>query len=268
MKELPLERKIEVIEDALKRYMELKEAPSLLREAMEYSLFPGGKRFRPLLVLASCEAVGGDLEQAIPVACAIELIHNYSLIHDDLPCMDNDDFRRGKPSSHKKFGCSIALLAGDALLTYAFEILGRTLSGDILKRVVFEIAHAAGPSGMVGGQVLDITDGKIEDIHSKKTMALIRASARCGGIVGRGSYNELHILTEYGERLGIAFQMVDDILDFGKEERPTYPAIYGLDKAREEAKRLLDEALLFASMFGERGEDLKELTLMLLRRLE
>lgn len=268
MKDLPLESKIEAIESALKGYMELKEAPYLLKEAMEYSLFPGGKRFRPLLVLSSCEAVGGDLERAIPVACAIELIHNYSLIHDDLPCMDNDDFRRGKPSSHKKFGCSIALLAGDALLTYAFEILGKALSGDCLKRVVSEIAYAAGPSGMVGGQVLDITDGKIEDIHSKKTMALIRASVRCGGIVGGASYNELHVLTEYGERLGIAFQIVDDILDFGKENRLTYPAIYGLDKSREEAKRLIEEAFLFASMFGDRGEDLRELALMVLRRLE
>lgn len=265
---MSLNNKVKLIEDALKKCMELREAPLLLKEAIEYSLFPGGKRFRPLLVLSSCEAVGGNLTQALPIACAIELIHNYSLIHDDLPCMDNDDFRRGKLSSHKKFGCAVALLAGDALLTYAFEVLGKELNGEVLKRVLFEIAYAAGPSGMVGGQLLDITDGKIEEIHSKKTMALIRASVRCGGIVGGASYNELHVLTEYGERLGIAFQIVDDILDFGKEERLTYPGVYGLEKSREEAKRLIEEALLLASMFGEKGEDLKELALMVLRRLE
>lgn len=264
---MALEDKIEIIEMALRDYMKLKEVPSLLLEAMEYSLFPGGKRFRPLLVLSSCEAVGGHLSDALPVACAIELIHNYSLIHDDLPCMDNDDFRRGKPSTHKKFGCALAVLAGDALLTYAFEILSSSLSGNLLKDVIFEIAYAAGPSGMVGGQVLDITEGRIEDIHSKKTMALIRASSRCGGLVGGATFEELDTLTRYGEKLGMAFQIVDDILDFEKEERPTYPAVYGLNKAREEAKRLINEAVFLASTFGEKGEDLKELAIMVSRRL-
>ncbi len=265
---MALDVKVELIESALREYMKIEKVPSLLKEAMDYALFPGGKRFRPLLVLSACEAVRGDLRQALPVACAIELIHNYSLVHDDLPCMDNDDYRRGKPSSHKRFGCAIALLAGDALLTYAFELLGRAFEGDVLRRLLLEIACAAGPSGMVGGQVLDITEGSIEEIHVKKTMALIRASVRCGGIAGRASLNELQVLTEYGERLGLAFQIVDDILDFGKEERLTYPSVYGMERAREDANRLIEEALLFASMFKERGEDLKELALMVLRRIE
>jgi len=265
---LSLGEKLSMVENFLKKNLDNGAVPPLLLEAMRYSVFPGGKRFRPLLVLSACEAVGGDPSGALPIACAIELIHNYSLIHDDLPCMDNDDFRRGKPSSHKKFGCGVALLAGDALLTYAFEILGKWLTGDLLKRVLLEIACASGPAGMVGGQLLDITDGKIEDIHSKKTMVLIRASVRCGAIAGGASENELYLLTGYAERLGIAFQIVDDILDFGKEERLTYPAIYGISHAKADAERLLEEAVSLIEFFGERGKDLKELAFMVKRRIE
>ncbi len=265
---MSLGEKLSMVENFLKKNLDNGAVPPLLLEAMRYSVFPGGKRFRPLLVLSACEAVGGDPSGALPIACAIELIHNYSLIHDDLPCMDNDDFRRGKPSSHKKFGCGVALLAGDALLTYAFEILGKWLTGDLLKRVLLEIACASGPAGMVGGQLLDITDGKIEDIHSKKTMALIRASVRCGAIAGGASENELYLLTGYAERLGIAFQIVDDILDFGKEERLTYPAIYGISQAKADAERLLEEAVSLIEFFGERGKDLKELAFMVKRRIE
>ena len=265
---MSLGEKLSMVENFLKKNLDNGAVPPLLLEAMRYSVFPGGKRFRPLLVLSACEAVGGDPSGALPIACAIELIHNYSLIHDDLPCMDNDDFRRGKPSSHKKFGCGVALLAGDALLTYAFEILGKWLTGDLLKRVLLEIACASGPAGMVGGQLLDITDGKIEDIHSKKTMALIRASVRCGAIAGGASENELYLLTGYAERLGIAFQIVDDILDFGKEERLTYPAIYGISHAKADAERLLEEAVSLIEFFGERGKDLKELAFMVKRRIE
>ncbi len=265
---MSLGEKLSMVENFLKKNLDNGAVPPLLLEAMRYSVFPGGKRFRPLLVLSACEAVGGDPSGALPIACAIELIHNYSLIHDDLPCMDNDDFRRGKPSSHKKFGCGVALLAGDALLTYAFEILGKWLTGDLLKRVLLEIACASGPAGMVGGQLLDITDGKIEDIHSKKTMVLIRASVRCGAIAGGASENELYLLTGYAERLGIAFQIVDDILDFGKEERLTYPAIYGISHAKADAERLLEEAVSLIEFFGERGKDLKELAFMVKRRIE
>ncbi|MCD6362573.1 MAG: polyprenyl synthetase family protein [Synergistetes bacterium] len=257
-----------MINGFLEKLLSDSAVPSLLLEAMRYSVFPGGKRFRPLLTLSACEAVGGDISKALPVGCAIELIHNYSLIHDDLPCMDNDDFRRGKPSAHKRFGCGIALLAGDALLTYAFEVLGKWLSGSTLKRVLIEIASSSGPAGMVGGQLLDITEGKIEDIHAKKTMALIRASVRCGAIVGEASGNELHLLTEYAERLGIAFQIVDDILDFGKEERLTYPAVYGISDSVAEAERLIEEALSLVELFGEGGKDLVELALMVKRRME
>ncbi len=257
-----------MIEGFLRKSFDNDAVPPLLLEAMRYSVFPGGKRFRPLLVLSACEAVGGDISGALPIACAIELIHNYSLIHDDLPCMDNDDFRRGRPSSHKKFGCAVALLAGDALLTYAFEILGKWLTGDLLKRVLLEIAYASGPAGMVGGQLLDITEGKIEDIHFKKTMALIRASVRCGAIAGGASENELYLLTGYAERLGIAFQIVDDILDFGKEERLTYPAVYGVSQAKADAERLLEEAISLIEFFGERSRDLKELAFMVRRRMK
>lgn len=261
-------------------------------KAMRYSLFAGGKRLRPILCLAGCGALGGSEEAALPVACALEMIHTYSLIHDDLPLMDDDDFRRGRPTNHKVFGEAVAVLAGDALLTeaFAFMVSEKTTSRvplEVVVRVVDLIALATGYRGMVGGQAVDIrSQGKKADfatvdfIHRKKTAALITASVLCGGLVGGGDEQQLKALHSYGENIGLAFQISDDILDIegesdrvgkgvGKDEllgKVTFPGVVGLAKSKEVRVRLLDTALESLSSFDDRAEPLREIARYIVER--
>lgn len=236
-----------------------------LAEAMGYLLLAGGKRLRPALALASCRAFGGDDEAALPFASALEMVHTYSLIHDDLPAMDDDDLRRGRPTSHKVFGEALAILAGDALHTLAFEVLLRdTEPAETARRVAVELAHAAGPHGMVGGQVEDVdADGRAPDeesllrIQGGKTAALLRAACRGGAWIGGADRDGVEALGRYGRHLGFAFQMMDDVLDVtgtaetlgktpGKDEaenRMTWVALEGVEAARERARQEVAWAL-------------------------
>jgi geranylgeranyl diphosphate synthase type II len=270
------------VEAALERWLpEQTDRPPQVHEAMRYSVFAGGKRLRPLLVLLACEAVGGNPEDALSVAAALEMIHTYSLIHDDLPAMDDDDYRRGRPTCHKVYGEAVAILAGDALLTQAFQVLadpGTTrIPGARRLQIIFEIAEAAGSRGMVGGQAMDIlAEGHEIDrptllyLHTHKTGALIRASIRAGAIAGGSGGESLQALTRYGERVGLAFQIVDDILDLegvsaemGKtagsdlrKKKATYPAVMGLEESRRQAAHLLQEAREALRPLGEKGATL------------
>jgi geranylgeranyl diphosphate synthase type II len=252
--------------------------PPKVHEAMRYSVFAGGKRLRPLLALLSCEAVGGNLEDAMPAAVALEMVHTYSLIHDDLPAMDDDDYRRGRRTCHRVYGEAMAILAGDALLTHAFQVLAdpapRRVPAARRLQVIAEIAEAAGSRGMVGGQAMDIVaEGHEIDrptlvyLHTHKTGALIRASVRVGAIAGGAVDEQLLALTRYGDRVGLAFQIVDDILDIegaseemGKtagsdlrRKKATYPAVMGLEESRREAALLLQEAKEALRPLGEKG---------------
>ncbi|MEM7144451.1 MAG: polyprenyl synthetase family protein [Verrucomicrobiota bacterium] len=264
-------------------------APGTLHEAMRYSVFAGGKRLRPILCLAAAEACGGDRAAAMPLACAVECIHTYSLIHDDLPCMDDDDFRRGKPSNHKAYGEAVAVLAGDALLTLAFELAA---GAEASKRyataeMVSELALAAGSRRLIAGQVLDIegeggglSRAALKKIHENKTAALIVACARLGGMSAGATAGRLEALGDFAYSLGLAFQVIDDILDVtqtsevlgksaGKDaavDKATYPAIYGLDGARKEAARLTKRADAALRPFGKRGARLGEIAHYLLDR--
>jgi geranylgeranyl diphosphate synthase type II len=258
----------ELVDAALERVLPPDDvAPTTLHRAMRYSVMAGGKRLRPILVIAGAEAVGGAAEPVLPAACAIELIHTYSLIHDDLPAMDDDDYRRGRLTSHKVFGEAMAILAGDALLTLAFRLIaengGRPGDPQRLCQVVADVAAGAGASGMVGGQVVDVeSEGKtisaetLEYIHRHKTAALIRASVRVGALLAGAAAPAVAILTEAAEQLGLAFQIVDDILDvegdsaeLGKtagsdlrKQKATYPALHGLEASRREAQTLVRAA--------------------------
>lgn len=264
-----MKRQAQRIDQALSGCLDGMEIPPRLKEAMLYSLMAGGKRLRPLLVLAAAEAVGGDDEDAMPVACAVEMIHTYSLIHDDLPAMDDDDYRRGQLTNHKVYGEAMAILAGDALLTHAFQwIAGQgprsgRVSADVLLKVCGELARYAGPAGMVGGQVLDLmgeqgvtTLEELERIHTHKTGDLIVFSLRAGGWIGGGNAGQIGALDQFGRKLGLAFQIQDDILDLvgdekklGKKagrdirkEKVTYPSLLGLDRCRELVESLSREA--------------------------
>ncbi len=253
-----------------------------LHEAMRYSLDAGGKRLRPALALASCEAVGGVPEAALSVAVALELIHTYSLIHDDLPCMDDDDLRRGRPTNHRVFGEAMAVLAGDALLTRAFGCLADAdrLPPEIRIALVRDLADAAGPVGMVGGQALDLAaEGESVDadrlrgIHSRKTGALIAAACRMGGRAGGAGPEELDRLEAFGREVGLAFQIADDILDetstqeelgkaAGKDRtrgKATYPALLGLEESRARMEGAIAEAVDRVRPLGERAEALQGL---------
>nr|WP_238650487.1 farnesyl diphosphate synthase [Paenibacillus piscarius] len=242
--------------------------PQALREAMDYSLQAGGKRLRPLLVIAACEALGGSREAALPVAAAIEMVHTYSLIHDDLPAMDNDDFRRGKPTNHKVFGEAAAILAGDALLTHAFYSVVQAsrkhgVAAEQVLSIVEELAEMAGPRGMVGGQVADMEGEQgmtgleqLQYIHLHKTGDLIIFSLLAGGRIAGASAGQLEALRGFGTRIGLAFQIQDDILDLVgdesklgkstgsdiKQQKVTYPYFIGLDASRQEVERLTEEA--------------------------
>lgn len=262
-----LKQKIDYIETLLNKYMPKEEGyQKTIIEAMNYSLKAGGKRLRPILTLESCKIVGGNEEDAIPFAMAIEMIHTYSLIHDDLPALDNDDLRRGKPTNHKVFGEGMATLAGDALLNYAFELM---LSSSIDKedsnkylKAINEVAKHAGIYGMIGGQVVDVeSENKIIDkdkldfIHLNKTAAMIVGCMRAGAIIGGASEEELEKVTKYGRNIGLSFQIVDDILDITGDEdklgkpigsdlenhKSTYPSLLGLEKSREIARQLIGE---------------------------
>tara|TARA_Y100001968_G_scaffold317585_1_gene346799 strand:+ start:1089 stop:1988 length:900 start_codon:yes stop_codon:yes gene_type:complete len=253
------------VEDALDTSLG-PERPEQLREAMRYSLLAGGKRLRPILCLAACELAEGDVEKAMPTAVALEMIHTMSLIHDDLPSMDNDDLRRGSPTNHKIFGEAVAILAGDALLTRAFEMVSIRTKGvpaDRLLRVVGELSLVAGAPGLVGGQVVDLEcEGKevdletLEYIHLHKTGALLKACVKCGALIGGADESLLSALSTYARGIGLAFQIIDDILDVtassevlgktaGKDviaDKTTYPKLLGLEESRKRADELVMEA--------------------------
>jgi geranylgeranyl diphosphate synthase type II len=266
-----------------------KTRPATLHRAMRYAVFAGGKRLRPVLCLAAAEACGGKTSGALPAACAVECIHTYSLIHDDLPCMDDDDFRRGRPTTHKVFGEAVAVLAGDALATIAFEILGRTNetarhgAGEFFR----ELSKAAGSLFLVGGQVADMeaekreaTPAELLFIHRGKTAAMISVSLRLGAMSANATPAQVKALGKFGENLGLAFQIIDDILDItqtseqlgksaGKDAaagKATYPAVFGLEKSRREAANLTKAALMALKPFGKNADFLRAVADELLGR--
>ena len=282
-----------IIERALKAYFPEPEGPAVeVVKAMRYSLFAGGKRLRPILCMAAAEVVGGAETDVLPVACAFELIHTYSLIHDDLPAMDNDDLRRGKPTNHKVFGEAIALLAGDGLLTEAFNLMAKTeikdrVTSHALLMVIGLISRAAGYRGMVGGQTVDIqSEGKevdfsvVEFIHTHKTGSLIEASVTSGALLGGCNEQQLQALTSYGRKIGRAFQISDDVLNIeGDREtmgksvgsdkqrgKITYPAMVGLHKSKEIQSQLVKTAILSLKQFDHRAEPLREIANYIIRR--
>ncbi len=280
------------VDAALARYLPSEsDPPATLHKAMRYSVFAGGKRLRPVFVIAGAEAMGGRMDEVMQTACAVEMIHTYSLIHDDLPAMDNDDFRRGVPTNHKVFGEAIAILAGDALLTLAFRLLADNFAAGsdahALRNILIEVADAAGSAGMVGGQVADIeSEGKrvgaetVDYIHTHKTAALIRASIRAGAMLAEATPSQLVALGLAGGNLGLAFQIMDDILDvtatseeLGKtagkdqaQQKATYPAVHGLEVSRIHAKTLVREAHAALQSFGPRAEPLRALGTFIVER--
>ncbi|MBI5091930.1 MAG: polyprenyl synthetase family protein [Candidatus Hydrogenedentes bacterium] len=271
-------------EQALDAYFAtLHDVPDTLREAMRYSLFAGGKRLRPALALGAAEIVCGKDTAAMPAACAIEMIHTYSLIHDDLPSMDDDALRRGKPTSHVVYGEAIAILAGDALLTMAFDVAARAND----PRVLGEIARAAGAEGMVGGQVIDLQSEdkrlsleQLRHLHACKTGALIRVSVRAGAILGGATESQLDALTHYGQHIGLAFQIADDILDITSTEevlgkpigsdiasqKSTYPALVGMDESRRLANEAVSSALDALKSFGAEADTFRALARYIVER--
>lgn len=288
-----LSRLRDLVEGSLNAYLapEACRAPSPLREAMAYSLTAGGKRVRPVLLLAAGNAVGGSEEELLPFACAVEFVHTYSLIHDDLPAMDDDDFRRGKPTCHKAYGEATAILAGDGLLTEAFRLMAESPLSSAhparAVRAIAELARAVGAEGMVGGQQMDLCASpgisaprEVEEIQLRKTAALIASCARVGGILGGGDSARVAALGDYGTRLGVLFQVTDDILDetgsfeeMGKgtsKDRArgkwTYPVAFGMEAAVARAGELGREALEALAPFGPEGEPLRELVRMVQAR--
>ncbi|NEO17100.1 MULTISPECIES: geranylgeranyl diphosphate synthase CrtE [unclassified Moorena] len=269
-----------LIESALDQALPRME-PDKIYEAMRYSLLAGGKRLRPILCLATCELMGGTVEMAMPTSCALEMIHTMSLIHDDLPAMDNDDYRRGKLTNHKVFGEDIAILAGDGLLAYAFEYAAaqtKNVPAPQVLQVVAWLGRAVGASGLVGGQVLDLeSEGKLDIkeetltfIHTHKTGTLLEACVVCGGILAGATTTNLQKLSKYAQNIGLAFQIVDDILDItatqeelgktaGKDvkaQKATYPSLWGLEASKTKAQELVNEAKAQMESFGEKAQPL------------
>ncbi len=274
-----LRQKKEAVERELERI--LSQEDSLLFRAMRHAVLSGGKRFRPLLALSSGECFGASQEMVLPFACALELIHNYSLVHDDLPSMDNDDSRRGQPSCHIAFGEDVALLTGDSLLTLSFEVMSQaSLGGDLLERkewVINEISHFAGVKGMIGGQLMDVTLSPEEltmetfhDLILKKTGALITVSVKTGAILGGAENSELEAIVQYGRNVGLAFQIRDDILDAADEEekgdvsRPNYVSLFGLETAKNRLNDFIDSALSTLEEASLESEELRYLASLLL----
>jgi len=267
------------VDQALDRATQFDDGcPEHLRESIRYSLLAPGKRLRPMLVLSAAEACGGPIEAALPAACAVEMVHCYSLIHDDLPAMDDDDLRRGRPTCHKVYGEATAILAGDALLTLAFEVLARQIRpGAVAAQCCAVLAEAAGASALVGGQADDLAGefaaGDLDTltaIHRRKTGAMLLSSLRLGALVAGGSEEQCAALTVYGGRLGLAFQIADDLLDVqgdaaavgkrvGKDHergKMTFPSVLGVDESRRQARQLIDEACEALSSFGPLAEPL------------
>lgn len=284
------EERIIEVNKSLEKFNEEKEVPqNTIYKAMNYSLHAGGKRIRPVIMMAAAELMGAERETVMPFACAIEMIHTYSLIHDDLPCMDDDDLRRGKPTNHKVFGEAIAVLAGDALLNKAFEIMLKNsqISPNMTLAAMAEIANAAGTEGMIGGQVIDIeSEDKTIDavtlmtLHLQKTAALIMVSARVGALLGGGGREDLLAMEEFARYLGIAFQIKDDILDVtGNEEilgkkigadaakkKSTFVSLYGIEQSENMLSDYTQKAIDSLLRYGEKAEFLIELSKFLLSR--
>jgi geranylgeranyl diphosphate synthase, type II len=278
------------IDRALNKYLpKATTKPATIHQAMRYSLLAGGKRLRPILCLAAAETCGGKIDNAMPLACAVECIHTYSLVHDDLPSMDNDDFRRGRATCHKIFGDGIAVLAGDALLTIAFEIVASAKPGPRfgLSVLLTEIAVAAGSQKLIAGQVADLeAEGKrttreeLRYIHENKTAAILTTTVRLGAMSANATANQMKAITRFGRALGLAFQIIDDILDVtqtseklgksaGKDitaRKATYPAVIGLERSRAEARRLTRQAHSALSIFDDNAEALHALANYLLER--
>jgi geranylgeranyl diphosphate synthase type II len=291
------ESRRKMAEKALNQYLDTTNShPEIIHEAMRYSVFAGGKRLRPVLVLAGAEICGKRPEIALPTAAAMELIHTYSLVHDDLPAMDDDDLRRGRPTNHKVYGEAMAILAGDALLTKAFELIARNakipgVRSQTVPAVIQLIAHGAGTFGMIGGQVLDMQaeGGKwqklknhaslLQDIHRHKTAALIRASLQAGATLAGATPKQLTALGHYGDRIGMAFQIADDVLDVvadkkklgkrgsdAKNKKLTFAALYGLEESRQKAQSLVEEAKAALEPFGRKAQVLKQLANYIIER--
>ena len=270
-----------IVEQALDRSIAITK-PEKIYEAMRYSLLAGGKRLRPILCLATCSLMGGTVEMAIPTACALEMIHTMSLIHDDLPAMDNDDFRRGKLTNHKVYGDDIAILAGDGLLAYAFEYVAtqtKNVAPENIIRVVACLGRTVGAAGLVGGQVLDLeSEGKsditaetLSFIHTHKTGALLEASVISGAMLANAAESDIVRLSHYAQNIGLAFQIIDDILDItatdeqlgktaGKDlkaQKATYPSLWGLEKSQQKAQELIDRAIAQLTIYGKQAEPLR-----------
>jgi geranylgeranyl diphosphate synthase, type II len=279
-----------MVEKALDRHLPKKSTrPVTIHEAMRYSIFAGGKRLRPILTLASAEVLGAEPAAALPLACAVECIHTYSLIHDDLPSMDNDDFRRGKPTSHKVYGEGMAILAGDALLTIAFEMAAKVPAWPRYSHadLITEIASASGSQGLIAGQVADLEGEKkkvlleeLRYIHLNKTAALITSSLRLGAMSANATTAQLKSINTFGNALGLAFQVVDDILDITqtteqlgksagkdvKSQKSTYPALLGLEGARKEADKLTRQAVSALKPLGSKAQTLLDIADYMLQR--
>lgn len=284
--------KIELINAALESKLKTSERPDRLLQAMTYSLMAGGKRFRSVLCVAAAEAVGGDLEDVLPAACALEMVHTYSLIHDDLPAMDDDALRRGQPTCHKAFDEATAILAGDALLTLAFQTLSSIAAGSDQQavkwlRVIQLISHAAGYCGMIQGQMLDIasegsqlTLNELKSLHRLKTGALIEVSSRCGAELVDANSSQIQLLESYAQYIGLAFQVTDDILNvegdptiMGKavgtdklRQKSTYPSLLGLEESKTFARKLIDNALQALGSFDQKAEPLRAIARYIIDR--
>jgi geranylgeranyl diphosphate synthase type II len=275
-----------LIDRSLERYLKQSNLrPRTIVKAMRYGVLSGGKRLRPILTLASGELFGAERKQLLPFACALELIHAYSLIHDDLPALDNDDFRRGEPATHKVFGEGIALLAGDALLTEAFRLMSRpdavrSLKPGLVLELIHDISQAAGAEGLVGGQVVDLEaedkqadTAAVEHIHARKTGALICVSATVGVRLGGATRQELRRVERYGRYLGLAFQIADDIMDAAdqacqgsEKKKATYPSVVGLGAARKRARELLDRCFKELEPFGKNADPLRGIARFIVER--
>lgn len=298
-----LDERKALVEKTLREVLPPSDAvPALLHQAIHYSVFAGGKRIRPILAIAACEAVGGDRDRLLPLVVSLELIHTYSLIHDDLPAMDDDDLRRGRPTNHRVYGEDLAILAGDALQALAFAVLsdpqrGRGIPADVRLAAIAELATASGGYGLVGGQVLDLrTDSPpdtpaagpaattaldvLDGIHTRKTGALIRAAVRIGGVLAGADPEQYAALSRYGQGVGLAFQIADDLLDVeatpdemgkatGKDRRRrkwAYPDVVGRDDSRAIAARWIDGALEAIRTFDDRADPLREMAHFILDR--